>query len=725
MTIFSQSIDADGIATLRWDLPGTSMNVLTEAGILELEAAIPALLADPEVRGVILTSAKPDFAGGMDLPTILAYKHRAMETEAPAAFLFSFTMRIHNLLRLIERGGADPKTGAGGKPFVWASPGTAVGIGTELALACHRRIAADNPTAKIGLPEIKVGLFPGSGGTTRLVRMLGLMGASEFLLQGKLVDPKRARAAGLIDEVVPPEMLEEAARAWLLQTSEGCAVKPWDKPGFKITGGAPYTAQGFPLFVGASALTLGKTQGAYPAAKAMLSAIYEGTQLPFDDAIRVEARWFTKVLLDPSAEAMIRTVFVNKQRLEKGPLEAAPRRIGVIGAGMMGAGIAHVAAMAGLDVILIDRDRAGVDRGVATVTDLLDRAIARKRMTPEAKAETLSRITATIDYADLSGADLVIEAVFEDPALKAEVIARAEAAMSETAILASNTSTLPIRSLAKASSRPERFLGIHFFSPVNRMLLVEIIRGAETDQAAIDAALAFVRILRKVPIVVNDARFFYANRCILPYGQEGARMVAEGVNPALIENAAKQLGMPVGPLQLTDETSLDLALSITRATKAEMGESDPESPAEDLIRTLVEDHGRKGRKSGGGFYSYDDADKRVGLWSGLAEIHPLCPCQPSLQDVQDRLIFIQAIEAVRAFEETVLTSVAEGDVGAVLGWGFAPWSGGPFGWLDILGAGEACARADRLAQRYGDRFTPPETLRKLARDRRGFYDSFG
>ncbi|MBY8975058.1 enoyl-CoA hydratase/isomerase family protein [Rhodobacteraceae bacterium NNCM2] len=728
--IFPLTRDADGIATLCWDLPGASMNVLTEGGILELEEKIPALIADPAVKGVILTSAKADFSGGMDLPTILDYLGRARQSDDPAGMLFAFTMRLHRLLRLIERGGMDPKTLKGGKPFVWASPGTAVGIGTELALACHYRVAAENPKARIGLPEIKVGIFPGSGGTTRLIRMLGLMGASEYLLQGKLVAPDKAQKAGLIDEVVPPDDLIAAAKTWIASATEESVVKPWDRKGYKIPGGAPYTVPSFPIFVGGMALAHGKTRGVYPAVRAMLSAIYEGAMVDFDDALRIEARHFTSVLLDPSAEAMIRTLFVNKQALEKGAArptgvpDLSVRKVGILGSGMMGAGIAGAAASAGIEVVLVDRDQPSVERGIAAITSLLDKRISRRRETEAGKAEILARILPTTGYDDLAGCDLIVEAVFEDPVVKAEVTARAEAVIPTDAIFATNTSTLPIADLARASQRPERFIGIHFFSPVDRMMLVEIIRGAETGPEAVAKALDFVRQLRKTPIVVNDARFFYANRCIIPYGQEGARMVAEGVAPALIENAAKQAGMPLGPLQLTDETSLELALSISRATMAAMGEAYPASPADDLIRAMVEGYGRTGRKGGAGFYDYDAAGKRTGLWPGLAEHYPLMAPQPSLAEVMDRLLYVQALEAVRVFEEGVLTDIAEGDVGAILGWGFAPWSGGPFGWLDIVGAARAVARCRELATAYGQRFEPPALLCGLAEAGDGFYGRF-
>ncbi|MGF1657833.1 MAG: 3-hydroxyacyl-CoA dehydrogenase NAD-binding domain-containing protein [Rubrimonas sp.] len=719
--IFRYAVE-DAVAIITWDLPDASMNVLTEAGVRELEACVDRALADPEVSGAVITSAKPDFAGGMDLRVLAGLKARA--GAAPAETLFGFVMALHGVLRKIERGGADPKTGKGGKPFAWAAPGTALGIGYEIGLACHRRFAADKPGAKIGLPEILVGLFPGAGGTTRLVRMLGLMGAAPFLLEGKTPNPKAAKAAGLIDEVVAPEALVAAAADWARAAGADAAVKPWDRKGFKLPGGAPYTAPGFPMFMGGVAMTTGKTRGAYPAVNAMLSALYEGALVDFDTAIRIEARWFVKVLCDPSSEAMIRTLFIAKQALEKGAARPANvpdmrvRRLGVLGAGMMGAGIANVALLAGIEVVLIDRDAASVARGRETVAGLLEGA--RKAGKADAPA-ALDRLNATEDYAALAGCDLVVEAVFEDPKVKAEALARAAAVLGPEAVIATNTSTLPVSGLAAASGRPERFIGVHFFSPVHRMMLVEIIRGRETGPEAVAKALDFVRQLRKTPIVVNDARFFYANRCIIPYLNEGLRMVAEGVAPALVDNAAKMLGMPVGPLQLTDETSLELGLSIARATKAALGEAYPDSPADALLATLVETHGRKGRKNGKGLFDYDDKGKRLGFWPGLAEVAPRAEAQPTLAEVQDRLMFAQTLEAVRALEEGVLTDIREGDVAAVLGWGFAPWTGGPFGWLDMLGAAEAARRAEALAAAHGPRFAPPALLREMAVAGRRFH----
>ena len=722
MTDFTLATDADGVATLTWDVAGKSMNVMSTEGFFLLDALIGQALADPTIKGIILTSAKKDFAGGMDLNIIARMK------DGGAQGIFDGVTRIHGILRRIERAGMDPKTLKGGKPIVAALPGTALGIGLELPLACHRIIAADNPKAKIGLPEIMVGIFPGAGGTTRLVRKLGALAAAPFLLEGKLSDPKAAKAAGLIDEVVAPEALLSRAKEWVLAATDSDLVKPWDAKGYKMPGGTPYQPAGFMTFVGASAMVLGKTMGVYPAAKALLSAVYEGALVPFDTALRIEARWFTGVLLNPSSGAMIRSLFINKEALEKGAVrpaqpDQAVRRLGVIGAGMMGAGIAYVAANAGIVVVLIDASQEAADRGLAHSEDLLDKGIQRRKVTPEQKAEVLGRILATTDYAALSGCDLIVEAVFEDPKVKAEVTARVEAATGPDCIFATNTSTLPISSLAKASQRPDQFIGIHFFSPVDKMMLVEIIRGKATGDRAVAKALDFVRQIRKTPIVVNDARFFYANRCIIPYINEGIRMVAEGVEPALVENAAKLVGMPLGPLQLVDETSIDLGVKIAKATKAAMGDAYPDS-AVDTVLFAMADGGRLGKKTNAGFYAYDAEGKREGLWSGLAATYPVADLQPDLTEVQHRLLFAQVLEAVRALEDGVLTDIREGDVGAILGWGFAPWSGGPFSWLDIIGAARAVEICEALTARHGPRFAAPDLLRDMAAQGDTFYGRF-
>ena len=724
MTDFTMSVDADGVATITWDVAGKSMNVLSLEGWDDLDGHVAAALADDAVKGIVITSAKDSFAGGMDLNVIARMKAEA--GDDPARGLFEGLMDKHAVLRRIERAGMDPKTLKGGKPVAAALPGTALGIGLEIPLACHRIFCADNPKAKIGLPEIMVGIFPGMGGTTRLVRKLGAMGASPFLLEGKLSDPKKAKSAGLIDEVVDDPLA--AAKAWVLAATDADLVKPWDRKDYKMPGGAPYHPAGFMTFVGASAMVNGRTQGVYPAAKALLSAVYEGALVPFDTALKIEARWFTNVLMNPSSEAMIRSLFINKEALEKGAnrpdvSDQKVRKVGVLGAGMMGAGIALVAAQAGIEVVLVDRSQEAAEKGRAYTADHVEKGVKRGKTTKEKGEEMLARITATDDYAALAGCDLIVEAVFEDAGVKAEVTRQAEAAAPE-AVFATNTSTLPITELAKASARPEDFIGIHFFSPVEKMMLVEIIKGRETGDRALAKALDFVRQVRKTPIAVNDARFFYANRCIIPYLNEGMRMVAEGVTPALIENAAKLLGFPLGPLQLVDETSIDLGVKIARATKAAMGADYPDE-AVDAVLFWMEGEGRLGRKSGAGFYAYDEQGKRTGLWEGLAEKYPPMADQPSLIDVQHRLLFAQVLEAVRAFEAGVLTDIREGDVGAILGWGFAPWSGGPFSWLDMVGTPYAAERADQLAAAHGDRFACPDLLREMAERGASFYGRYG
>ncbi len=726
MTDFTLKIDADGVAIITWDCPEKSMNVMSFDGLTELDACIDQALADEAVKGIVITSGKDSFAGGMDLNVLARLRDEAGDN--PAKGVFDGVMGMHKLLRKIELAGMDFKTKKGGKPVAAALPGTAMGIGYELPLACHRIFMADGK-GKVGLPEIMVGLFPGAGGTTRMIRKLGAMAAAPYLLEGKTLAPAKAKSAGLIDEVVAPEELLSAAKAWVLSASETDLVKPWDAKGYKMPGGAPYHPAGFPTFLGAAVMVHGKTKGAFPAAKALLSAVYEGALVPFDKALEVEARWFTKVVLDPSSGAMIRSLFLNKGALEKGavrPAGVADQRVtkvGVLGAGMMGAGIALVSALAGIEVVLIDADQAAAERGKAYSESYMDKGISRGKATAEKKEAVLALITPTTDYAALKGCDLIVEAVFEDPSVKAEVTAKAEAAAGEDVIFATNTSTLPITELAKASARPEQFIGIHFFSPVEKMALVEIIKGKGTGDRAVAKALDFVRQIKKTPIVVNDARFFYANRCIIPYINEGIRMVGEGVSPALIDHAAQLLGFPVGPLQLVDETSIDLGVKIAKATKAAMGEAYPDDAVDEVLFWMA-GQDRMGRKAKAGFYAYDDAGKRQSFWEGLADQYHLVEEQPDLTTVQHRLMMAQVLEAVRALEEGVLTDIREGDVGAILGWGFAPWSGGPFSWLDMIGAAKAAEICDGLTADFGARFTTPALLRDLADKGEGFYSCF-
>lgn len=726
MAEFTLTKDADGVATITWDVPGKSMNVMSIDGLAQLNDCIDQVLADDSIKGAIITSGKDgSFAGGMDL-NILA-EMKAQAGDDPAKGLFEGTMQTHALLRKIELAGMDPKTKKGGKPIVTVLPGTAAGIGMELPLSTHRIFAGENPKAKYGLPEILVGIFPGAGGTTRMVRKVGAIAAAPLLLEGKMLDVKKAKAAGYIDEIAEDPMA--AAREWVLNAKDADLVKPWDAKGYKMPGGAPYHPAGFMNFVGASAMINGKTHGAFPAPKALLSAVYEGALVDFDTAIRIEARWFTSILMNPSSGAMIRSLFLNKEALDKGAVrpkdvpDQKVKKLGVLGAGMMGAGIALVSAQAGMEVVLIDRDQAAADKGKAYTEAYLDKGMKRGKVTAEKKEAMLARITPTPDLEQLKGCDLIIEAVFEDPAVKADMTQKVEKIIPEDCIFASNTSTLPITDLAKASVRPEQFIGIHFFSPVEKMFLVEIIKGKETGDRAVAKALDYVAQIKKTPIVVNDARFFYCNRCIIPYGNEATRMITEGVAPALIDNAARQLGFPVGPVQLGDETSIDLGVRIMKATKAALGNAYPASEADDLI-VWMEEEGRLGRKANAGYFDYDEKGKRIGYWKGIHDKYPLADEQPDLQEVQDRLMFAQVLEAVKALEEGVIEDIREADVGAILAWGFAPWSGGPLAWLDIIGTPYAAERCDQLAAKYGDRFACPPLLRDMAEKGQSFYGRF-
>ena len=727
MTEFKYSIDSDGVAIISWDVPNKTMNVMSLEGLKELDKHFDAALSDDRVKGIIVTSGKRDFAGGMDLNVLADMK--TAQGENPAQGLFNGIMQIHKLLRKIELAGMDPKTKKGAKPVAAAINGTAAGIGLELPLACHRIFAIDNEKSKIGLPEILVGIFPGAGGTTRLVRKLGAMNAAPFLLEGKMLSPSKMKLAGVIDELTEESDLLSRAKAWVLDATDADCIKPWDDKSYKMPGGGPYHPNGYMTFAGASVMVNSKTQGAFPAAKTLLSAVYEGAQVPFETALKIEARWFTKILMNPSSESMIRSLFINKEALEKGAVRPKDipnqkvEKIGILGAGMMGAGISYVSALAGIKVVLLDMKEEDAQKGKIHAENLLNIGIKRKKIDEKKKSAVLDLICPTTKFEDLKDCDLIVEAVFEDPAVKAEVTKKAEAIIDKNCIFASNTSTLPITSLASASERPEQFIGIHFFSPVDKMLLVEIIKGSVTGDVAVAKALDYVRQIKKTPIVVNDARFFYANRCIIPYVNEGAMMVSEGITPASIENAAKQLGFPLGPLQLTDETSIDLGVKIIRATRAAMGNEYPEKNGDEVSFKLFEE-GRLGRKTNAGFYDYDEKGKRTYLWNGLNETWPVKKHQPKFEEIKNRLMLSQVLEAVKAFEEGVLEDIREGDVGAILGWGFAPWSGGPFGWVDMVGIQNVVNMCNTLSESEGQRFVAPKILLDMAKNNETFYGKF-
>ncbi len=613
---FKLDIDADGIALVTWDAPGRSMNVIDPKATEELSAIIEHVAADAAVKGAVITSGKEAFCAGADLTMLETFGRQFAEAvaargeEAAAVLLLDESRRWSVLCRRLE---------TCGKPWVAAINGTALGGGFELCLASHHRVAADNAKTRVGLPEIKVGLFPGAGGTQRIARMMPLPDALQLLLKGDALDVTRAKALRLVDAIVPAADLIASAKAWI--KSGGKAIAPWDEDGFRLPGGAVYSKAGMALFPAANAIYRRETFDNYPGARAIMQVVYEGLQLPMDQALRVESRWFANILRSPRAAAMIRTLFVSTQELNKGARrpKGVPatrlKRIGVLGAGFMGAGIAYVSAQAGLDVVLIDRDQASADTGKAHSDKLMSDAVGKGRASEADRVALLSRITPTADYLALRDCDFVIEAVFEDRKVKAEAIAKAEAVIGEGVIFGSNTSTLPITSLAEASKRPSQFVGVHFFSPVERMMLVEVIRGKETGDKAVAVAFDYVRAIRKTPILVNDSRGFYTSRVVGTYLREGHLMLAEGIPPAMIENVGRMAGMPVGPLSLNDEVAVDLAWKILKATEADLGAAAIDARQKALLEEMVEKRGRLGRKNGKGFYDYPQGGTKR-LWLG-------------------------------------------------------------------------------------------------------------
>jgi len=718
---FKVDIDGDGIALVTWDVPDRSMNVISLAGIEELAALVEQLAVDAAVKGVVITSGKEAFCAGADL-TLLEGLGRTFaryigDSEEPR--LFEESRKLSLLYRRIE---------TCGKPWVAAINGTALGGGFELALACHHRVAALNPQTRLGLPEIKVGLFPGAGGTTRIARMLAPADALQFLLKGDLIRVERAKAMKLVDAIVPPGELVKAAKDWI--KAGGRPKNPWDVDGFRLPGGPVYSKAGMMTFPPANAIYRRETYDNYPAARAIMQVVYEGLQLPFDLALRVESRWFAKILRSPEAAAMMRSLFVSMQDLNKGARRpdlprTTIRRVGIIGAGFMGAGVGYVTALAGIDVVLIDRDQESADRGKAHSAKLIGNQISRGRATAADRDALLARITATADYGALADCDLVIEAVFEDRTVKEETYAKAQGELTPGVIFGSNTSTLPITSLARAFADPARFIGIHFFSPVERMMLVEIILGKETGDAALATALDFVRAIKKTPIVVNDSRGFYTSRVVGTYLREGHLMLAEGVPPAMIENVARMAGMPVGPLALNDEVAVDLAWKIVKATEADLGAAAIDEAQKQLLEELVEKRGRYGRKNGKGFFDYPEKGEKR-LWPGLADLQTvkLDPDTIDVQELKDRLLGIQALETARCFEENVLTDVREADVGSILGFGFAPFSGGTLSYIDMMGSARFVAMCEKLAARHGPRFAPSKLLIDMAEKNETFYGRF-
>jgi 3-hydroxyacyl-CoA dehydrogenase/enoyl-CoA hydratase/3-hydroxybutyryl-CoA epimerase len=727
---FSLEVDGDGIALVTWNMPGRSMNVIDMEVLEELSAIVDKVANDAAIKGAVVTSAKETFSGGADLTMLerinqaFAEMLRAQGEEAATARLFEESRKLSLLIRRLE---------TSGKPWVAAINGTALGGAFELCLGCHHRVAAQNPKTRVGLPEIKVGLFPGAGGTQRVARMMPAGDALQMLLKGDQLRVDRAKAMKLIDAVVPPEDLIKTAKEWI--KAGGKAQAPWDVEGFKLPGGPVYSKAGMMVFPPANAIYRRETYDNYPAARAILQCVYEGLQLPMDLALRVESRWFAKILRSPEAAAMIRTLFISMQELNKGarrPPQVPPTRfsrIGVLGAGFMGAGIAYVTAQAGIDVVLVDRDQESADKGKAYSHKLISEQINKGRAKTADRDALLSRITATADYGALAGCDLVIEAVFEDRNVKAEAIGKAEAVLGDK-VFASNTSTLPITSLASVSQRPENFIGIHFFSPVERMMLVEIILGKKTGDAALAVALDYVRAIGKTPIVVNDSRGFYTSRVVGTYIREGHLMLTEGIPAAMIENVGRMAGMPVGPLSLNDEVAVDLAWKILKATEADLGPEAVDARQKALLEQMVEKRGRLGRKNGKGFYDYPQSGPKR-LWPGLEELQEKklgadeLDNNPGLvQELKQRFLVMQALETARIFEEGVLTDIREGDVGSILGFGFAPFTGGTLSYIDMMGAKRFVELCKSLEKKHGSRFKPSKLLLDMAAKNETFYRRF-
>ena len=723
-TNFSIETDADGIALITWDMPGKSMNVIDLTVMDELDALIDAVAGDDKITGAVITSGKDTFSGGADLTMLEGllrdyHAQRAKDPEAAARLLFDGSRRLSQIFRKLE---------TSGKPFVAAINGTCMGGATELALACHARIAAEGDVFKMALPEVKVGLFPGAGGTQRVMRMADAQQGLQFLLQGRTLNADKAKGLKLVDATAPAKKLVAEARK-MLKTGVD-PVKPWDKKGFKLPNGPIYSPAGFQFWPAANAIYRRETHDNYPGARGIMQSVYEGLQMPMDQALTVESRYFAHVLQTPEAASMIRSLFVSMQELNKGarrPEGIKPnkiRKVGILGAGFMGAGIAYVSARAGIDVVLIDREQAAANKGKAHSDELMTKAIKRGKAQEADKEKLLSRITATMDYEHLADCDLVIEAVFEERGIKKAVTEQAEAVLKSRAIFASNTSTLPITSLAEASKRPKNFIGIHFFSPVDKMMLVEVILGKKTGERALAMALDYIKAIKKTPIVVNDSRGFYTSRVVMTYIREGLMMLADGVPAAMIETAGRMAGMPVGPLSLGDEVALDLAWKIVSATRKDLGVKYVEGPLDNILEEMVVKRERFGRKNGKGFYDYQGREKT--LWPGIPEVvgKPKPADHFNVEELKQRFLVMQALETARIFEENCLTDVREADVGSILGFGFAPFTGGTISYIDGMGTTRFVDICRKFTKKWGPRFKANRLLREMAKTDARFYDRF-
>lgn len=722
---FKLTVEPDGIAFAVFDVPDRSMNTLTQGAMRDIAAIVERVRDDALIRGLIITSGKASgFCAGADIGELEdgqeAGFQPSLSDEQALQQRFERAFAFNRVLRALE---------TCGKPVAAAINGLALGGGLEVALACHYRVSGDHPRIQLGLPEAKIGLLPGAGGTQRLPRLIGAAVALPFILDGNAATPQEALRAGMIHAVVPSGAELGAAREWI--RAKGDPVQPWDKRDFRLPGGAPHSPGGGQVFVLGNAMLRKQSHGNYPAQNAIIKCIYEGIQVPIDAGLRIESRYFAQLIAHPTARNMMRSLFLSRQELSKGarrPKDEPPaeiRKVAVLGAGIMGAGVAHAQAMAGIDTVLLDTTIEAAERGKSFTRGRVSQAVERGRMGRDRAEAILERITATVDYADLEGADLAVEAVYENREIKAGVTRQAEAVLPPGAVLGTNTSTLPIGGLAEASSRPENFIGLHFLAPVDQMELVEIVRGPRTSDRTLATAMDYLRRLRKTPIVVNDAPGFYVARCSASYIAEGLAMVSEGIAPAIIENVGRMAGMPRGPLEMADDAALDLAYRGRQQARQEQGSSYVAPASDALLEAMVLKNGRYGRRNGKGFYDYPvEGAKR--LWPGLAEIVDIKTAEISPAETEAmkmRLLYRQAIEAARCVADGVITDPRDADVGAILGWGFASWTGGPLSFIDTVGMAAFVAEADRMTDLHGRHFAPPAILREMASAGQRFYAS--
>jgi 3-hydroxyacyl-CoA dehydrogenase/enoyl-CoA hydratase/3-hydroxybutyryl-CoA epimerase len=709
MSAIRYELGSDQILTLTIDMPGQSANTMNAAFRDALSDTAAKVKGDLDnIRGVIVTSAKKTFFAGGDLKEL----HKVTREDAK-----TFEDMVNALkadMRFLE---------TSGKPVVAAINGTALGGGLEVALACHYRIAINDDSIQLGLPEVTLGLLPGGGGTQRLPRMIGLEAAFPFLMEGKKVNPKTALKAGIVDELADSadDMITKA-RAFI-DANPKCQ-QPWDQKGFKFPGGAPHHPAMAQKLAIAPAMLKQKTKGCYPAPERILSAAVEGAQVDFDNGSLIETRYFAELVIGQVAKNMTGTFWFQLNAIKAGGSrpdgvdKETFRKVGVLGAGMMGAGIAYSTATRGIEVVLKDVSVENAEKGKSYSEKLLAKKVSRGRMTEEQKAEILGRITATGSAEDLAGCDLVIEAVFEDSELKAKVTREAEPKLVNNGIFASNTSTIPISQLAGASARPENFIGLHFFSPVDKMQLVEIIVGEHTSDETLARSFDYVQQIGKIPVVVNDSRGFFTSRVFGTFVNEGICMLGEGIHPSSIENAGLLAGMPVGPLAISDEVSMTLMQHIRDQSKKDTeaaGGSWNAHPAEAVIDAMVNEHGRKGKAAGAGFYDYP-ADGKKHLWPELENLFVDAEKARSvrLQELKDRILFIQAIETVRCLEEGVLRTIEDANIGSIFGIGYAPWTGGAIQFINQYGVRSFTERATELSTTYGERFAPPKLLLERA-----------